>query len=50
MSIATGSEASMNATQAPVRQKATEAAVAALLAELSQRFGDRVATSVAVRE
>ncbi len=50
MSIAIGSEASMNATQAPVRQKPTEAAVAALLADLSQRFGDRVATSAAVRE
>jgi len=40
----------MNATRIPVRQKTTEASVAPLLAELSQRFGDRVATSAAVRE
>src|SRR6478609_3243423 len=40
----------MNATRIPVRQTTTEASVAPLLAELSQRFGDRVATSAAVRE
>src|SRR3712207_1640189 len=50
MSITTGSEASMNAPNAAIRQKATDAALAALQAELSGRFGDRVATSAAVRE
>jgi D-lactate dehydrogenase (cytochrome) len=50
MSITTGSEASMNALQATVRQKATDASVATLLSALTQRFADRVATSAAVRE
>jgi D-lactate dehydrogenase (cytochrome) len=50
MSITTGSEASMNAPQVTVRQKATDASIAALSSDLSQRFGDRVATSAAVRE
>ena len=42
-SIATGSEATMNAPPIFPLVKATEAAIAALLAELPQRFGDRVA-------
>ncbi|MFL5133004.1 MAG: FAD-binding protein, partial [Microvirga sp.] len=40
----------MNAPQVTVRQKATDASIAALSSDLSQRFGDRVATSAAVRE
>jgi D-lactate dehydrogenase (cytochrome) len=50
LSITTGSEASMNAPHAAVRQKATDAVLASLQAELSRRLGDRVATSAAVRE
>ena len=49
-SITIGSEASMNAPQATLRPKATEATIATLSSELSRRFGDRVATSAAVRE
>jgi len=40
----------MNAPQVTARQKATDASIAALSSDLSQRFGDRVATSAAVRE
>ena len=40
----------MNVPHAAVRQKATDTALASLQSELSQRLGDRVATSAAVRE
>ncbi len=40
----------MNAPLASGRPRATEAAIAALSSELSQRFGERVVTSAAVRE
>ncbi|MGO4386866.1 FAD-binding oxidoreductase [Microvirga sp. 2YAF29] len=40
----------MNAPLASGRPRAAEAAIAALSSELSQRFGDRVATSATVRE
>lgn len=40
----------MNAPLASGRSRATEATISALSSELSQRFGDRVATSAAVRE
>ena len=40
----------MNAPHLPVRSRATDAAIASLASELSSRFGDRVATSAAVRE
>jgi D-lactate dehydrogenase (cytochrome) len=40
----------MNAPLASARLKATDAAIAALTAELTQRFGDRVITSAAARE
>ena len=40
----------MNAPHLPVRPRATDAALESLTSELSSRFGDRVATSAAVRE
>jgi D-lactate dehydrogenase (cytochrome) len=40
----------MNAPHLPVRSRATDAAIASLASELSSRYGDRVATSAAVRE
>jgi len=40
----------MNAPLSPSRPKPSEAAISALTADLSSRFGDRVATSAAVRE
>ena len=40
----------MNAPHLPARARATDAAIASLTSELSSRFGDRVATSAAVRE
>ncbi|HZW47785.1 MAG TPA: FAD-linked oxidase C-terminal domain-containing protein [Microvirga sp.] len=40
----------MNAPLSPSRPKPSEAAISALTADLSSRFGDRVVTSAAVRE
>jgi D-lactate dehydrogenase (cytochrome) len=40
----------MNAPLSPARPKATDAAIVSLTSELSQRYGDRVTTSAAVRE
>lgn len=40
----------MNASSETARSRASEAVIASLSSELSQRFGDRVVTSAAVRE